>query len=88
MLKPLAGLDRRSWNRTCARSSNRIIRRSRSCSRCAQLDDPAVDVVDNLAAEYPHVASHLLVTGEPPYPNAKVFSLDRMLRARPGTIWW
>ena len=25
--------------------------------------------------------SRLLITGEPPYPNAKVFSLDRMLHA-------
>jgi ceramide glucosyltransferase len=44
-------------------------------------DDPAVEVVRNLQAEFPHVASSLILTGEPPYPNAKVFSLDRMLAA-------
>src|SRR5450759_2274671 len=42
-------------------------------------DDPAVEVVRNLQAEFPRVTSSLIVAGEPPYPNAKVFSLDRML---------
>ena len=41
--------------------------------------DPAVAVVEKLRAEYPAVPSRLIVTGEPPYPNAKVYSLDRML---------
>ena len=44
-------------------------------------DDPAVPVVEKLRQEYPNVPSRLLITGEPPYPNAKVFSLDRMLHA-------
>lgn len=43
--------------------------------------DPASEVVGRLQREYPKVRSRLLVTGEPPYPNAKVFSLDRMLSA-------
>ena len=43
--------------------------------------DPAVAVVERLRHEYPQVPSRLLITGEPPYPNAKVFSLDRMLDA-------
>jgi ceramide glucosyltransferase len=43
--------------------------------------DPAVAVVEKLQREYPGVASRLLIAGEPPYPNAKVFSLDRMLAA-------
>src|SRR5262249_54608640 len=43
--------------------------------------DPAVALVERLCAEYPSVPSHLLVTGEPPYPNAKVYSLDLMLAA-------
>jgi ceramide glucosyltransferase len=41
--------------------------------------DPAIGVVERLRREYPHVPTRLVVTGEPPYPNAKVFSLDRML---------
>jgi len=41
--------------------------------------DPAVGVVEKLRREYPHVPTRLVVTGESPYPNAKVFSLDLML---------
>jgi len=43
--------------------------------------DPAAAVVERLRARYPAVDARLIVTGEPPYPNAKVFSLDQMLRA-------
>jgi ceramide glucosyltransferase len=46
-----------------------------------QASDPACEVVTRLQQEYPHVPSRLLITGEPPYPNAKVFSLERMLAA-------
>ena len=42
-------------------------------------DDPAVAVVERLREGYPHVPSRLLVTGEPPYANAKVYSLESML---------
>jgi ceramide glucosyltransferase len=42
-------------------------------------DDPAVEVVEKLRNEYSGVSSRLIVTGEPPYANAKVYSLDRML---------
>ena len=42
-------------------------------------EDPAVSVVSRLQHEYPTVPSRLLVTGEPPYPNGKVFGLDLML---------
>jgi len=41
--------------------------------------DPAVRLVEKLRAEFPRIPARLLVTGEPPYPNAKVYSLDRML---------
>jgi ceramide glucosyltransferase len=44
-------------------------------------NDPAIAVADRLRARYPGVPSRLIVTGEPPYPNAKVYSLDRMLAA-------
>jgi ceramide glucosyltransferase len=46
-----------------------------------ETDDPAAAVVEKLRREYPAVPSRLLITGEPPYANAKVFSLDRMLDA-------
>jgi len=43
--------------------------------------DPAVSVVEKLRREYARIPAQLLVTGEPPYPNAKAFSLGRMLQA-------
>lgn len=43
--------------------------------------DPAVEVVARLQREYAKVPSRLVLTGEPPYPNAKVYSLERMLAA-------
>jgi ceramide glucosyltransferase len=36
-------------------------------------------VVEQLRAEYPQIATRLILTGEPPYANAKVYSLDLML---------
>ena len=44
-------------------------------------EDPAIAIVERLRLEYPAVPSRLLITGEPPYPNAKVYSLDRMMAA-------
>jgi ceramide glucosyltransferase len=43
--------------------------------------DKAIPVVDKLRAQYPKVPSQLIVTGEPPYANHKVYSLDLMLAA-------
>ena len=48
---------------------------------CRQSDDPASAIVQKLMAEFPHVPARILVTGEPPYPNAKVFSLHVMQAA-------
>ena len=41
--------------------------------------DPAVAVVEKLCAEYRRVPARLMITGEPAYSNAKVFSLEQML---------
>jgi ceramide glucosyltransferase len=46
-----------------------------------QANDPAVAITEKLCAHYSGIPSRLIVTGEPPYPNAKVYSLDRMLSA-------
>jgi ceramide glucosyltransferase len=43
--------------------------------------DPAFAVVERLRARYPKVQARMIVTGEPSYANAKVFSLERMLTA-------
>jgi ceramide glucosyltransferase len=42
-------------------------------------DDPAAGVAGKLIREFPRVPARLLITAEPPYPNAKAYSLDRML---------
>ena len=44
-------------------------------------NDPAAPVVERLCREYSKIPTRLLVTGEPPYPNAKVYSLEQMLQA-------
>jgi ceramide glucosyltransferase len=46
------------------------------CARSEQ--DPGLGVARRVAARYPHIRSKFLVSGNPPYPNAKVWSLERM----------
>jgi ceramide glucosyltransferase len=80
ILKPLAGLDANleSNLRTCFEQdypSFEILFAVR------EADDPAFAIVEKLRREYAHIPSSLLITGEPLYPNAKVFSLDCMLSA-------
>src|SRR5277367_4686093 len=43
--------------------------------------DPAAEIVTRLQREYPAIPSRLVVTGESPYPSAKVYSLDKMMAA-------
>ncbi len=40
--------------------------------------DPAVAIVQRLKARYPRVPTRLILTGEPPYANAKVYSMEKM----------
>lgn len=80
ILKPLAGLDLdlESNLRTFFEQdypSFEILFAVRNAN------DAAAEVVARLQREYPQISSQLLITGEPPYPNAKVYSLDRMLAA-------
>jgi ceramide glucosyltransferase len=80
VLKPLSGLDSglESNLRTCFEQDYpafEIIFAVRDAS------DASVAIVERLRREYPTVPTRLLITGEPPYANAKVFSLDRMLAA-------
>jgi len=44
-------------------------------------DNTAVPIIEKLRREYPHVPARLLVTGDPTYSNAKVYSLEQMLSA-------
>ena len=80
VLKPLAGLDdglegnlRTFFEQSYPRFELLFAVRS--------AEDPAIAVVERLRTRYPAVPSRLIVVGEPPYPNAKVYSLDRMLAA-------
>lgn len=41
--------------------------------------DPAAAVVRQLIEKFPQRQAQLVVTGDPPYPNAKVYSLERMV---------
>jgi ceramide glucosyltransferase len=42
--------------------------------------DPAVRVARRVMAEFPQVPSQLVITGDSPRPNGKVFSLQHMMR--------
>src|SRR5262245_32380495 len=41
--------------------------------------DPALEVVRALQAKHPQVKMRIVLSGEPEYPNAKVFALEKML---------
>ena len=42
-------------------------------------DDPAIAAADELRRRYPGVKSRVVISGPPEWPNAKVFTLDKML---------
>ncbi len=46
---------------------------------CRTADDPALTVVERLCARYPQVAARVVLSGNPPWPSAKVWSLDKMI---------
>jgi ceramide glucosyltransferase len=78
VLKPLAGIDHDLESNLRAFFEQRhpefeILFAVREAS------DPAARVVQALQQAYPNVPTRLIVTGEPPYPNAKVYSLERMV---------
>src|SRR6185503_1651532 len=43
--------------------------------------DAAVPLVRRLEKDFPHIPMRLVVTGSPPYPNAKVHALEVMAEA-------
>jgi ceramide glucosyltransferase len=46
-----------------------------------QADNAALQVVQELLQRYPRVRSRIVLSGAPTWPNAKVFSLDKMITA-------
>jgi ceramide glucosyltransferase len=80
ILKPLSGLDEGLEENLRTFFTQRYAGEYEILFAVRQETDAAAPVVRALQAEYPRVASRLLIVGEPPHPNAKVWSLDRMLR--------
>jgi ceramide glucosyltransferase len=55
---------------------------------CARSDqDPGLSIAMRVAARYPHISVKFLNCGEPPYANAKVWSLERMAGAAQHQIF-
>jgi ceramide glucosyltransferase len=42
-------------------------------------DDPALALAERLRQRYPHIKSRIVISGPPPWPNAKVYTLDKMI---------
>jgi ceramide glucosyltransferase len=45
------------------------------------MGNPSAKIVEAVRARYPQIPSRLIVSGPPAWPNAKVFSLDKMIAA-------
>jgi len=78
ILKPLSGVDEGLEENLRSFFSQQYAEFEILCAVRAA-GDAAAAVFEKLRQEFPHVQARLIVTGEPPYPNAKVFSLDCML---------
>jgi ceramide glucosyltransferase len=48
---------------------------------CREASDPALEVVERLRQRYPQVAVQVVLSGEPQWPSAKVWSLEKMAAA-------
>lgn len=46
--------------------------------------DPALRIVESLQRKYPNVPTRIVLSGEPPWPNAKVFALEKMIAVANG----
>ena len=78
ILKPLAGLDE-GLEGNLRSYFEQDYRRFELLFAVRHEWDPAAGLVRQLMAEYPTIRAKLILTGEPPYPHAKVFSLQCML---------
>src|SRR5437868_2723247 len=50
-------------------------------------DDPALQLVREISAGYPTVTCRTFTSGEPPWPNAKVWSLQKLVEAARQNIY-
>jgi ceramide glucosyltransferase len=49
------------------------------------VEDPALTIVHTLRRAYPNIRTKIVFSGEPAYPNAKVFSLHMMIAVASGS---
>lgn len=80
ILKPLAGAER-DLERNLRSFFEQDYGNFELLFAVRSANDPAVPIVEQVRRKYPHIPSRLLVTGEPPYANAKVYSLSLMTQA-------
>ncbi len=78
VLKPLCGLEPRLEENLESFFQQdypefTVVFGTRSC------EDPALSVVNKLQAKYPRVHTRIVLSGEPSWPNAKVYSLSKMI---------
>lgn len=45
------------------------------------MENPAAQIAEEIRRRYPHVPSRMILSGPPAWPNAKVFSLEKMIAA-------
>jgi|ERR1051326_850723 ceramide glucosyltransferase len=50
-------------------------------------DDPALEIVQALRDKYPQLKTRIILSGDPQFPNAKVFALEKMVSAAKGSYW-
>jgi ceramide glucosyltransferase len=43
-----------------------------------EADDPAIPVIHEISSRYPHISTRILVTGQPPWPNAPNYCFYRL----------
>ncbi len=81
ILKPLAGADLGLEENLRSFFTQEYAARFEILFATRTAADPAVPIVRKLQAEFPAVPSRLLFVGEPPYANAKVWSLQHLVVA-------
>ncbi len=80
VLKPLAGLDLGLEDNLRSIFTQQYDGAYEILFAVRTPEDPAVPLVTRLQSEYPERATRLLFVGEPPYANAKVWSLEHLVR--------
>ena len=51
-------------------------------------DDPAIALTEQLRKRYPQIKSRIVISGPPEWPNAKVFTLGKMVPLAAKLLNW